>query len=359
VQAFEIGKESARRSIQAAIGISPLPTSAQRRNEKSGVALQQIESAQQKGSYHFRDHYLDMIHHVGVMVEDLIDKIHDTTTDVAVRRQDETSATVRINDENDPEAISTKGDYLVTVSAGPSFESTRQAAETFLDTLAGIPNVFPLVAAELVRLKQLGPEGDRMAKILEMLKPPDVRAMLQAEKDGGQADPAALMQQLQAMQQQLQQAEGVMGQLKSEMDTEAAKQQATLEAAKLKAETDIELQRMRDATSIRVAEIAASSKGYLMEAQHAAAHEEQAGAQVHESEMADAGRQHEMQMAEQQRQAALEQQQAGGEQKMALQEQAGDQKMQQQEVAGEQQMTLAEQSAKLAAQQASTNTETE
>jgi hypothetical protein len=359
VQAFEIGKESARRSIQAAMGISPLPTQAQRQNQKSGIALKEMDSAQQRGSYHFKDHYLDMIHHVGVIYEDLVDKIHDTTTDVAVRRADDSSATVRINDENDPNGVSTKGDYLVTVSAGPSDDSTRDAAEKFLDTLAGVPNVFPLVAAEIVRLKQLGPVGDQIADILDLMKPPQVQQMLAAKKQGQAPDANTLMQQMGQMKEQLGQAEQVMQQLKSEADTEQAKQQATLEAAKLKAETDIELQRMKDATSIRVAEIAASSKGYLMEAQHAAQHEEQAGALAHESQEADAGRQHEAQMAEAQNRAAMEQQQAGVEGKAQLQAQAGDQKMQQQEVAGEQQMTLAEQSAKLAQEQAATQTETE
>jgi hypothetical protein len=58
---LEILKESVRRSIQAAIGASPLPTQAQRHNEKSGVALKQIEDTAQKGSFHFVDHYDEAI----------------------------------------------------------------------------------------------------------------------------------------------------------------------------------------------------------------------------------------------------------------------------------------------------------
>jgi hypothetical protein len=51
VQALEICAEGARRAIQAAMGITPMPTAAQRRNEKSGVALDKIE--QQDQSAHF------------------------------------------------------------------------------------------------------------------------------------------------------------------------------------------------------------------------------------------------------------------------------------------------------------------
>lgn len=38
-QEYEVAKDSCRRAIQAAMGISPLPTAAQRDNEKSGIAI--------------------------------------------------------------------------------------------------------------------------------------------------------------------------------------------------------------------------------------------------------------------------------------------------------------------------------
>ena len=364
VQAFEIGKESARRSIQAAMGISPLPTSAQRRNEKSGVALKQMDDNQQKGSYHFKDHYLDMIHHVGVIYEDLVDKIHDTTTDVAVRHSDDTSATVRINDENDPNSVSTKGDYLVTVSAGPSDDSTRDAAEKFLDTLAGVPTVFPLVAAEIVRLKQLGPVGDQIADILDLMKPPQVQQMLAAKKQGQAPDPVALQQQLGQMKEQLGQAEAVMGQLKQEADTNAAKQQADIQKAQLDAQVRIEIQRMSDATSIKVAEINAAAKGVLaqqeFDAEAIALHEQQA----HQVGMTALQHEQAQELADKQHQQALEQGQAGVEGKAQLQAQAGDQKAALTDQQGQQQQVLQEQAgeqqSRLAAQQAqASQTETE
>jgi hypothetical protein len=70
IEKFEIGAEAARRAIQAAMGISPLPTDAQRHSQKSGVALRQIESSGQKGSFHFVDHYELMIERTGVIIED-------------------------------------------------------------------------------------------------------------------------------------------------------------------------------------------------------------------------------------------------------------------------------------------------
>jgi hypothetical protein len=45
LQALELCAEGARRAIQAAVGISPLPTAAQRQNEKSRVALDKIDAS--------------------------------------------------------------------------------------------------------------------------------------------------------------------------------------------------------------------------------------------------------------------------------------------------------------------------
>src|SRR6185437_1657425 len=56
-QAYEISRESWRRAIQAAIGVTPLPTAAQRQNEKSGVALEKIQNAEAVGSFHFTDNF--------------------------------------------------------------------------------------------------------------------------------------------------------------------------------------------------------------------------------------------------------------------------------------------------------------
>ena len=39
------------------MGITPLPTAAQRQNEKSGIALERMENLEALGSFHFVDGY--------------------------------------------------------------------------------------------------------------------------------------------------------------------------------------------------------------------------------------------------------------------------------------------------------------
>jgi hypothetical protein len=55
--AYEAGKDSCRRAIQSAMGISPLPTAAQRDNQKSGVALERIHQQSAIGTLTFVDKF--------------------------------------------------------------------------------------------------------------------------------------------------------------------------------------------------------------------------------------------------------------------------------------------------------------
>lgn len=300
IQGIEMGAEAARRAIQAAMGSSPLPTQAQRHNEKSGIALKQIESAQQMGSFHFVDHYKYMVRHMGVMIEDLMDKIYDTAREVGIRKPNDTSATVRINDpaaqgeDGTQKELSTKGDHLVTVSTGPSFESQRQESSAFVDNVLGNPQFLqmlgpqkaPKMIALGIKLKALGPVGDEMVTLIDPPTPKD-----------GKTNPQQIQQQMQELTQQYQQVTQVAQQMKQALDTDQVKQRATLEKAKIDASSALGLQRMKDATAIRVAQINASVKG-IVSANEA---EDEALAlaqeQAHAAAQADLDRAHELGMA--------------------------------------------------------------
>jgi hypothetical protein len=253
IAALEVGAEAARRAIQAAIGQSPLPTVAQRRNEKSGVALKRIEEAGQRGSFHFTDHYLDMIQHVGVVIEDLLDKYYDTKREVGIRKANDEAEVVTINDPADPKS-STRGDHLVTVTTGPSFDSEREAASDFADTLSQVsPELFALLGPLIVKLKNLGPIGDEMAELLETIQPPQVQALRASKKEQG--DPAQAQQQLMQMKAQLEQVMQAAQQMQQALETEQAKQQAQVEKAKIDAETKLVIARMAEETRLGIAKL--------------------------------------------------------------------------------------------------------
>lgn len=354
LERFEIGAEGARRAIQSAMGVSALPTQAQKHNEKSGVALKQIEQTQQQGSFHFKDHFYDMVRFVGVMVEDLLDKVIDVARDVAVRKANDTTERVRVNDPNAKEPVYTKGRHNVTVSTGMSYESERQAGSDFADTLVGLgdPVVQRAVLPVAIKLKNLGAIGDELVEIAKALQPPEVQ---QLEGDG--PDPQQMRAMLGQAKQQIQHAEQAIEELSKKAEGHQIAAQAKLQEAEIRSRTELEKQRvqgltdlektrMDNATRIAVAEIAIRGKGVVssneaqMEAialHHAQAHESALSAQEHAQgmEQQEAAAQHAAAMAasgaEVQQQGAEADRAFQGEQSDADREAAAEQAAQSQE----------------------------
>lgn len=218
-QQYELAKDSARRSIQAAMGITPLPTAAQRGSEKSGIALDKVETMEDIGSFHFTDNYKRYLHNMGWQLNELITPILDTQRTQGVRKLDGTSTTLQvvgktshpIDDQGvynvqglDEEHLHTgRGDFGVTISDGPDFQSEREEQSEFVDhvvqnwqTLGIQPAIANKVLAKLIRMKNLGPVGDDIAN---MLDPPDPNSL----PPEAQAAITQLKGQLDAAQQEL------------------------------------------------------------------------------------------------------------------------------------------------------------
>jgi hypothetical protein len=260
IQQLELGAESARRAIQAAMGISPLPTQAQRRNEKSGIALQQIESTSQKGSFHFIDHYEAMLQHGGVIVEDLLPKVLDTARTVGVRDGRENPKQVRINQPpQTPEDLpSIQGDHVVTITTGPAFESQRQEGAAFTDTLvsnlqviAGVagPKAGAAILGMAIKLKNLGELGDEMAKIVT---PPEY-----AQQQGQPPDPQQLQAALQQLQQENQQLQQMVQTKQGEIQ---AKGQIDLQKTQFQEQAETQRAQMEQQLGLQKAELAANAQ---------------------------------------------------------------------------------------------------
>lgn len=246
IQELEMGAEAARRAIQAAMGMTPLPTAAQRQNEKSGEALKKISQEQAQGTFHFIDNLDRALQFNGRIIDDLIPKVIDTAREVGLRKANESHEVVRVND---PEYINPKtkqtehlrtdeGDHGVTISTGPSSESQRMEASEFLDTIIsnieGLP-LDPAIKAQfmalLIRMKNLGPLGEEMAELLNPLKDNDP-AKMQGALQKLQGD----LQKLNAYAQQL---EAEKQKLEQEKQAKVVDNEFRLEIEKLKAATDI------------------------------------------------------------------------------------------------------------------------
>lgn len=304
VEQLEVGKESARRSVQSGMGLAPLPTNAQKINDKSGVALQTIDDQEDRGTFHFIDNYEMMIEHNGRVLNDMIPHVYQQPGRIVGMRNSKDEHRVQQVNQDETNSL-TVGEHEITITTGPSFQSEREQSNEFVKTV--IPELENLIQdpvtrakllALLVKTQNIGPMGD---EIVELLDP----------KDQTQA-------QLAQMQQQLQTANQMVVGLKTENDKLYAEKQGKVVDNQFQAlENDKDRQ-----VKLEVAQITAKAQDQqqrnqlwadLMTELHAAAHEQamQAVQQAHEKFQA------------QQAQAAQQQQAAAAQQAQEQQQPAG------------------------------------
>jgi hypothetical protein len=318
-QTYEIAAEAARRAIQSACGISPLPTAAQRRNEKSGVALERMEQQASQGSYHFIDNQDRGLENAGRQLNELIPIVTRGQRDIPIRKPDETHAVVRANDPNYQENgkqvhyDTQTGEFDVTISTGPSTQSQREEVNAFGDILVGNIQTLPIpeptkaaLMAQVIRMKNLGPLGDEMA---ELLSP-----------KGEQEMPPQAMQALAKMKQEMtqlnaacQEYEKQIAELKQEKQGKVIENMGRLEIEKLKAET-----------SVAVAEINTKAQAMIERMTVLADIFEKLNVQQHEREMQGAQLEHDAAQGDVQRghEAAIGAANAAQAQQQAQMEQA-------------------------------------
>lgn len=298
-QAYEMAKESWRRSIQAAMGITPLPTAAQRQNEKSGVALDKIQSQQAIGSFHFTDNFDRAIENAGRQIDELITKVMDTPRQVGTRQPDDSHQMLHIapggqvpqqqpgeppvspDDVFDP----SKGDFDVTISTGMSYQSQRAQASDFVDILLQeLPNL-PIppqakatLLAKAITLKDIGPIGDEMAKIID------------PQGDGEPIPPQAQAAIAQA-QQQAHEATQVATQLAQEKQSKMWEHLGKMKELEAKFQGDMALEEKKLQTQLAVAEVETKAQNIsermaaveeLTRQLHDQAHEVAMAAQAHQ-----------------------------------------------------------------------------
>lgn len=241
---YSAAYEQFRRAIQASMGITPLPTAAQRQNEKSGIAIEKIQNAEAVGSFHFTDNFDRALTNTGRQLNELITKLakldslpkqvlgkdgkgEDKLLQVMPQNAKPQSEELGPESEHLPEAdqfFAHRGEFEVTVSTGPNYQSEREEASSFADTLLqtipqlGFP---PQITQELlsmaVKLKNIGPIGDEIANLLSPPDPNNMPPQAKAAIMQAQGQIQQLTAQLSGLVQE-KQAKVVEGQWKKELE---------------------------------------------------------------------------------------------------------------------------------------------
>jgi len=294
-QAYEMAKQAASRAIMTAMGISPLPTDAQKANNKSGIALAKIQGERAQGSFHFIDNFDRSLVYCGRQLDDIFEKIHTMARDIPQRKEDGTQSTARINDPDNGKNKMFEGDHDVTITVGPSNESQREAVAEFADTLANIQGVFPLIGDLIVKMRNLGPIGEQIA---ERLTPPQF---------AGQGDDDSMPPQAKAaigqLKQQLQQLQTVIQQLTSEKAAKMWELDGKTQIEKIKSDTAIavaQIQTKAQQLSERLQALEDIKSDFMQ-----MAHEKGMSAQDHQQATAQSAQEHQQALEQGTQQAAL------------------------------------------------------
>lgn len=302
-QQYEIAKDSARRAIQAAMGISALPTAAQRNNEKSGVALEKIKTAQDVGSFHFLDNFDRALMLAGRAMDERMEAVYgQPNREMVLAKADDTHRHVKLNtdepyfDEKTQEQVHFpvgKGRHNITISVGPWQQSQRDAVSDFVDTLIQNLKNLPIPAAAAAKLlsiaiqmKQLGPQGDQLAEIISPPQQPGQQQM-PPEEENAIAQAHQLIQGLQGELQKL-----------------AAEKQGKV----VDNEYKLQLEQMRIEADLAKAEIMTKAQSLEERLRFVEDAWSQLHSQAHETALQADAQQHQAGMAMQQQPAAEQQQ---------------------------------------------------
>jgi hypothetical protein len=348
IEAYQVSRESWRRSVQSAIGTSPLPTAAQRRNEKSGVALDKIQQAEAVGSFHFTDNFDRALQNTGWQLNELLTLTLDTPRQVPVQGKDDAYGMLWVTTqehgkpsevgEDEEYLIVDQGQYGVTISTGPSFQSQRDEQTQFVDNIvANLAQLPPpgsppaKILALAIKMKNYGPLADEIVDVLD------------PQQDENAKVPPQVQAKMAQQQQQLQQLDALAKQLQQEKDAKVVENQTKKEIAAAQEETkkaiamaQEETKRLQLINQRQIAEITTKAQDarerQKLDAEldsdlHVAAHEValQKDQQAHDVQQAATQQAHEAEMGQQGHEQALEQGDQAAANQSALAQQAAEQ----------------------------------
>lgn len=241
--------ERSKADIQAALGMYQASIG-NNPNEQSGRAVLALQDKADIGTFHYVDNLALSISHLGRVLTQVWPVILDAEQIVRIIGEDDEPDFVAV-DPNQPQGYAKRmtpmgeqvvinpgaGRFDVRCVVGPAF-STRQteAAAELSELVNGNPQMMAILGDVWVKMRNF-PEADKIGKRLKALLPPQVKAMEDAEENEQQPMPPeaitalqAAAQEIQALQQQLQEAQsGLAG---KQIDA-----QSKIEAARINAES--------------------------------------------------------------------------------------------------------------------------
>lgn len=153
-QAAIIESQAAEQMIYQILDIKPGIVGMEGSTPHSGVALEHQLNIQDSGAQIYDDHFIDAKREVYRIVNQLLGTVYDTVRVTKVVQDDGTLEDAILNDPDNPESADLSiGKYGVDANVGPSQETQRVQAISFIETLTNSnPEIMGVVAPELIEL---------------------------------------------------------------------------------------------------------------------------------------------------------------------------------------------------------------
>lgn len=247
--------------IKATTGIYDASLGA-RSNETSGVAIRQRDRQGDTANFHYIDNLHVTLRHVGRCIVDMWPKVYDAQRTLQIMGKDGKVSSVPINTPVPPEqqkpdprtgAIQqvlndmTVGEYSVTISSGPSYDTMRQeAVDGMIQTAQSWPKLMDIAGDKVVRSMDW-PMSDEIADRIEKTLPPELRD----QEEGPDGEPAGQPELPPEVQQQMQQMEHALNDLMGQLD----QAKSGIEKARIAADAQIQVAKINAENRSDVAEL--------------------------------------------------------------------------------------------------------
>lgn len=240
----------ANEDIKATTGIFDASLGA-RSNETSGVAIAKRDRQGETANYHYTDNLMTTLRHAGRCIIDMWPKVYDGQRQLRLMGADGKMSAQPINTPKRNAATGeiaeilndmTVGEYAVTVSSGPSFDTLRQeAVQGMVEVGQSWPKLWEVAGDKLVRAMDW-PGADEIADRIKKTLPPELAKDDDEEGQGQDEDqepalPPEVQQQLQQYEQALEDAMQQIQEAKSGMDKARLQADTQVQVARINAES--------------------------------------------------------------------------------------------------------------------------
>jgi hypothetical protein len=220
---------------------------------QSGRAILAREKQGDNATFHFLDNLKRALQHTGRVIDDLIPHYYDSERMVALVANDGQQKLAKVNEQipmadpaaegvvrymTNPDNDLTRGEYAVSVESGPSYATKKEETRaTLVELFQAFPPAAQVLGDKLVQVIDM-PDAKAAAERMQLLLPPAIQAMEAAKKEGKNPPDPAMLQQMQQLQGQIQQAGQIVQQLQAENQQLKSGQQAKMAEAQMDMQTD-------------------------------------------------------------------------------------------------------------------------